>query len=428
MRRSCRIFSMILGLLLCISLLAGCSVNKDPNTPKHTRDNGRKLTIYCREEDPYQKRLIDNYNAQADEKDQIIIQSYGAASDILSEDAENAQTQLATEILSGGGPDLFLIDPYNMLYNLQNIISNGAFQNLDYYFSKYPMDWGQYNPSIMEYGMYQEKRYLIPYMYEPEIYYSTEETLEKYGIPQDVNIVHNRLDELLPYQEKLEQENKKLFSSPPAMAFCANDFIDFENRTHSYDSEKFKQIAEVYKKFTKTQSKQIDSVFRYMIGQGTPEMLTPIATSNEILLSENDRILLYGEKKEDSRGCIVQLYGSLAINANSPNGERAFKFIQWVLSETTQADRFKVNFTPVHNQALQTRIQAATPLGSQAQEDIAQYQELLNSDFDIQTFLDGKFSNEIFMPLWQEYLNDKITVEEFSKQLNNKTDIYLQEL
>ena len=87
-----------------------------------------------------------------------------------------------------------------------------------------------------------------------------------------------------------------------------------------------------------------------------------------------------------------------------------------------------MHFTPVHNQALQTRIQAATPLGSQAQEGIAQYQELLNSDFDIQTFLDGKFSNEIFMPLWQEYLNDKITVEEFSRQLSDKTDIYLQEL
>ena len=83
MKRSYRIFSIILGLLLCISLLTGCNTNKDPNAPKHTRDNGRKLTIYCTEDDPYQKRLIDNYNAQADEKDQIEIQSYGAASDIF---------------------------------------------------------------------------------------------------------------------------------------------------------------------------------------------------------------------------------------------------------------------------------------------------------------------------------------------------------
>ena len=71
--------------------------------------------------------------------------------------------------------------------------------------------------------------------------------------------------------------------------------------------------------------------------------------------------------------------------------------------------RFKVNFVPVHNQALQTRIQAATPLGSQAQEGIAQYQNMLSDNLEIQAFLDGKFSNEIFWPLWQEYLNDKIT-------------------
>ncbi len=429
MKRSCRIFSIILGLLLCVSLLTGCSTNKDPNAPKHTRDNGRKLTIYCTETNPYQKRLVDTYNTQVDEKDQIEIQSYGAASDISNPDFENSQTQLTTDILSGGGPDLFLIDPYNFYSSLQNVLSNGAFQNLDYYFNKYPMDWGQYNSSIMEYGIYQGKRYLIPYMYGVAAYITTEETLNQYGIPKDISIVHNRLGELLPYQEKLELENKKLFNLPPAMEFCANDFIDFENRTHSYNSEEFKQIAEVYKQLNLQQSPSSnDYIFNYILGLGYPEYICNVISDTKSLTSEKDHILLYAEKKEDSGGYLAQPYGSLAINANSPNGERAFKFIQWVLSETTQADRFKVNYTPVHSQALQTRIQASAPLGSQAQQSITQYQELLNSDFDIQTYLDGKFSNEIFMPLWQEYLNDKITVEEFSRQLSDKTDIYLQEL
>ena len=429
MKRSCRIFSMILGLLLCVSLLTGCNTNKDPNTPKHTRDNGRKLTIYCREDDPYQKRLIDNYNAQADEKDQIIIQSYGAASDISNPDFENSQTQLTTDILSGGGPDLFLIDPQNFYSSLQSVLSNGAFQNLDYYFNKYPMDWAQYNSSIMEYGIYQGKRYLIPYMYGVEVYVTTEETLNQYGIPKDISFAHNRLKELLSYQSNLQTVEKRLFNVAPAMEFCANDFIDFENRTHSYNSEEFKQIAEVYKQLNLQQSSSSDDyIFHYMTGQESPEIICDTFANTKLLLSENDHTLLYGEKKEDSGGYLAQPYGSLAINANSPNGERAFKFIQWVLSETTQADRFKVNFVPVHNQALQTRIQAATPLGSQAQEGIAQYQNMLSDNLEIQAFLDGKFSNEIFWPLWQEYLNDKITVEEFSKQLSDKTDIYLQEL
>ena len=157
---------------------------------------------------------------------------------------------------------------------------------------------------------------------------------------------------------------------------------------------------------------------------GRPEYITNL---QEIINTE-DPVIILGGKQTNSGNYLSTPESSLAINANSPNGERAFKFIQWVLSETTQADQFKVNFVPVHNQALQARIQAATPLGSRAQQSIAQYQELLNNDFDIQTYLDGKFSNEIFWPLWQEYLNDKITVEEFSKQLSDKTDIYLQEL
>ena len=424
MKRSCRIFSIILGLLLCISLLTGCSTNKDPNAPKHTRDNGRKLTIYCTEDDPYQKRLIDNYNAQADEKDQIEIQSYGAASDISDEGSGDAQTQLATEILSGGGPDLFLIDPFNMIYNLQSTVSKGAFQNLDYYFNKYPMDWGQYNSSIMEYGIYQGKRYLIPYMYEPEIYISTVETLEKYGIPQDVNIVHDRLSELLPYQKKAEQGGENLFNLPPAIEYRFNDFIDYEHKTHSYDSEEFKQTAEIYKAFSSKKSDGKNCIFKNMLGMGRPEYITNL---QEIINTE-DPVIILGGKQTNSGNYLSTPESSLAINANSPNGERAFKFIQWVLSETTQADQFKVNFTPVHKQALQTRIQAATPLGSQAQEGIAQYQELLNNDFDIQTYLDMKFYEEILYPLWKNYRDDKITVEEFSKQLSDKTDIYLQEL
>ena len=330
MKRSCRIFSMILGLLLCVSLLTGCNTNKDPNTPKHTRDNGRKLTIYCREDDPYQKRLIDNYNAQADEKDQIIIQSYGAASDISNPDFENSQTQLTTDILSGGGPDLFLIDPQNFYSSLQSVLSNGAFQNLDYYFNKYPMDWGQYNSSIMEYGMYQGKRYLIPYMYGVAAYITTEETLNQYGIPKDTSIVHNRLGELLPYQEKLELENKKLFSSSPAMEFCANDFIDFEHKTHSYNSEEFKQIVEVYKQLNlQLSSSSDDYIFNYMFGQESPELICNMLASTELSLNENDHVLLYGEKKrilEDILRNLMEVLPSMPIlqtengPSNSSNG------------------------------------------------------------------------------------------------------------
>lgn len=423
MKKSRRIFSMILGLVLCLSLLTGCSTNKDPNAPKHTRDNGRKLTIYCTETNPYQKRLVDNYNAQADEKDQIEIQSYGAASDIESSDFRDAQNQLATEILSGGGPDLFLIDLSNLTYNLQNMVSKGAFQNLDYYFDKYPIDWGQYNTSIMEYGKFQGIRYLIPFSYDPDIYVTTEKKLEKYGIPKTDAIVYDELKNLAPYQQKAEQDGKSLFSVPPFPDIRFTDFIDFEAKTHSYDSEEFKGTAEIYKFFSSKKIAEENHIFKNMLGQAAPEFMLNIKE----LFDAEDTAVILGGKRTSSGNYLAMPECSLAINANSPNGERAFKFIQWVLSETTQSDRFKVRHTPVHNQALQTRIQAATPLGSQAQAGIAQYQNIVNSQFDIQTTLDTTFYEEILYPLWKNYCDDKITVEEFSKQLSDKTDIYLQE-
>lgn len=140
MKRSCRIFSMILGLLLCISLLTSCSSlgsrtsgeNVEPEAPKSTADNGEPLTVYCDETNRDLANLISDYNGQAAEEDRLEIVTYGYNPD--SEEQENAQTRLLTDLMAGKGPDLLLMNLISFSTNQKTAMGSGLFQDLNYYF------------------------------------------------------------------------------------------------------------------------------------------------------------------------------------------------------------------------------------------------------------------------------------------------------
>ncbi len=56
-----------------------------------------------------------------------------------------------------------------------------------------------------------------------------------------------------------------------------------------------------------------------------------------------------------------------------------------------------------------------------------QYLDILHN-LDACEIKDMKFYNSIFGPLWQKYKDDEITLDSFINELENKANIYLQEL
>ncbi len=145
--------------------------NTEPEAPKSTQDNGKPLTIYCDKSERELVNLINAYNGQANEEDRLEIDTYGY--DPNTREQVDAQKRLLTDLMAGKGPDLLLMTLTSFSTNQTTAMGSGLFQDLNYYFEQNPIDWNDYNKVVMDSGLYQGKRYLVPLSYQIPIYTTT---------------------------------------------------------------------------------------------------------------------------------------------------------------------------------------------------------------------------------------------------------------
>lgn len=153
---------LLLAILLCF---ASCS--KD-------NEDGEKLKYYT----PYQStditEIIERYNKYCknnlDESYQIEIVEYDSL--------EEMYTTMATEIMSGDGPDIISLD---QPLPFEKLIENHAFADVDELINTYGsnIDFNDYNTKVMESGIVNRKRCFVPFFYCPNIFISTQEKLKE---------------------------------------------------------------------------------------------------------------------------------------------------------------------------------------------------------------------------------------------------------
>ena len=406
-----RIFSFVLASVLCLSLLTGCQlgsrVTTYPVEPKSTKDNGKPLTIYCGSNVAGATlELIYAYNAQADKAHQVEIYEV--------ESSDQMGTAVATEILAGKGPDLFLCNSFS-LQSYYQLRGSGLFQDLNYYLEKdSSIDLSSYNEEMLEEGVYEQQRVTIPLYYDATVYGTTKEKMEKYGVPEDFQLTENDLSSLLSLQEQLEQKDASIFSFYgilPNISYVLPRFMNYEMQESKFHTEEFQKLAEEYKAIGGM--KREDNQFL---------LETVQINISQLAYGYDDDFLWYPlqESKEEGYSARPALFA--AISQNSPNGERAFEFIRWCLSETAQMEQYQTCI-PVNTKALNALITQECV----GKDDLkAQYYDFINN-LSITPAPDYKFALEIFEPLWNEYVDDKMSVEELTKELDNKARIYLKE-
>ncbi len=417
----------VLCIILCLSMLTSCSSlgsrvsgeNTEPEAPKSTQDNGKPLTIYCDKSERELVNLINAYNGQANEEDRLEIDTYGY--DPNTREQVDAQKRLLTDLMAGKGPDLLLMTLTSFSTNQTTAMGSGLFQDLNYYFEQNPIDWNDYNKVVMDSGLYQGKRYLVPLSYQIPIYTTTKKTLERNGIPDTIDFTLDNFDKLLSYQDDLKANQTGFFNIAPDISLYICTFIDYDKQEHEFKTSKFKKSMEQYKILSQMQNTSM-YLFENRMAFSNPQMMGSYIGSKNSYLKDDDKLILIADKMSSDSGTTAVPWNTVAINSNSPNGERAFKFIQWALSETTQKTKFGT--IPVCKNAVVDYKVA----GTKNEESMREYKAILDDVRAVQTYSDMRFVNDIFWPLWEDFLDDKITVEELSKQLSDKTDIYLQEL
>lgn len=240
--------------ILIILTAVSCSEN--------TALRGNRLTFYDLRTDVWDeyyfsmlREIIDRYN----EKDGVHNTDFEI--EIVEFDStKQMYERMSTEIMAGGGPDIFSLE-YMIPY--EKLIKNQVFADINTIVesdkSKDKLNFDEYNTEVMNSGVFDGKRYIIPLFYRPNILLTGSKTMEKFGIikKQGTTLTYSSIESVF----------KKYFSDTQGYSFMYSqdrlwygqsvlfdfirDFIDFEKGKTYFNTTEFcnnldsvKKIAE----------------------------------------------------------------------------------------------------------------------------------------------------------------------------------------
>lgn len=124
--------------------------------------------------------------------------------------------KLSTEIMTGAGPDIFSLD---LLLPFEKLIDNGSLADINELIEndtdEEKINLDEYNKTIMDAGVFDGKRYIVPMLYNFDIMITSENILDKFG-------VEYKQGDLLTYST-LGKEFKNYFANPDSFSFLTSD-------------------------------------------------------------------------------------------------------------------------------------------------------------------------------------------------------------
>ena len=244
-----RILSMVLAAAF-LATTAACSTGSGKQasaTGDESLKSGssKELTMYVMDYDTTTKNAIDKFNASHNEV-QI------KAKSLLSYPADNLSSKLTYELNNGKAPDIILCEQDTLpnlsvffgkgcFYDLNTLIENDKTFRLKDYFQK-----------ILDYGMYNGKRYIIPLSFKLDALFTTMDLLVKSG--DQINETNDTFDVFseaaAKYMSNAGSEEKFFVS---ALDFCnlartaSVPFFDLEKKTASFEAKEFIDLLNKYK-------------------------------------------------------------------------------------------------------------------------------------------------------------------------------------
>ena len=448
---------LTLQFIITVFVFSGCGEST-------ASSNSSKLT-YCAYNEDAICDIIERYNKYCkkhyDESYQIEIVEYDSL--------EEMYTIMATEIMSGDGPDIISLD---QPLPFEKLIENHAFADVDELINTYGsnIDFNDYNTKVMESGIVNRKRYFVPFFYCPNIFISTQEKLKEY----DLNFSDFSYKEL---SKQLSQEKVScsLFGNESDNYSFLYSFIDsyvnFDNKTANFDTNSFLENIDYIKKLINNDNTNENVYYNLYNSENngcilsTPKLLfggtmggVKTAYYN-IFLQNKTPAILPNFSYENKITAYVEC--GIAINQNSDKKDKALRFIEYCLSEDVQeywcGSRSDKGFLgtneislPVNNKAFDYAVEVETGEewdyneDGEFDEEEKEFSENVDSIFwkdylgiidDISgcTLYNYKnlkttyYNSSVIVDIVDKYLKGDISKEKFIRQLTAATEIYLTE-
>lgn len=206
MKNKIKAFGLCAAGLFCVALLAACGRAEAAPAPARPADSQEQstaepqepkgeLTVYLEAtyanplvEYPIYQKLLQ-FQKEYPGVSLRFVSPSGGLSDYEAREAEI--TQINTEILSGGGPDVFLmgvrLTSCNLFPDLQKAMRNGAFLECGSLLKAYGADCEStdYWPGLMQAGRWQNGQYIVPLSFDVLTALADGTTLAKSGFSKE---------------------------------------------------------------------------------------------------------------------------------------------------------------------------------------------------------------------------------------------------
>lgn len=442
-----KVFSnSIILAILCAMLLSFTSCDE------YKIKSNEKLKYYISNAEDDFSSLIKQYN-------KICLEKYDESYQIEIIEFENNDdmcTKMSTEIMAGEGPDIISL---NQNLPFEKLIDNEAFLDINSLINndetKDKIDLDEYNSFIVNVGVYDGKRYVVPLSYGMDVIVSTQERLKQFN-------VSGNNGETLTYSN-MSVKFSSFFNSTTNYSFVSNDsdtglwfdhpmqlfsrfinnYVDFKNKVTFFSSDEFKYNLDIMCEMVKTSSKDTSSALfdDLYINRSLPLITGKYAYYKSI--GETPVVFRGLVKSDDIYSAFLEI--GFAINNNTKLQDQAYAFIKYALSDDCQMRicgakgnslSASISF-PVNNKAYEQLKYTASRVTDDDDriigidnDFIRTYMKIADNVNQCTLYRDAShsyYNSSVIGDIVDKYLKGDISKDKFIRQLTAATEIYLTE-
>lgn len=354
------------GIVTGVALFVSCALCGCGGSTEEVRQTNKSLTLNVDE------NIYDTYKDGFEEFEKTypdVELKVDVYKDVIA-----GLAQVNTQLMAGEGPDLILMTNYSTA-DVCKMMKAQVFAPLDEWIGNDSgWDAGNYSKAVLDAGIYEGKRMVMPLSYRVQVALTSQENLEAAGISLDgCNDMASFLQEAAKFYEldsadRVISDVGQLVSFP---AFMADQFLDYSKGTLGVDDQTLQTACAAYKNFyyddaASGGSSMTDTGY-WGVGEAIANGETCMAVSVEgngfmavsQAIAANAAPVLWPFKNGNGEIC-AGVMDYAGIRANSENRENAWNMLKILMGEAAQSQvAEKGQYCPVLKSVLEAGIDQA---------------------------------------------------------------------
>ena len=446
-------------LLACLIALTACALNdnnfldasSEPapiEVPPPVEQSNTELNIWYTDYGMTTKYLdaaVTQYNLQHPDNP-VTAEKFFA--DSSGENSDEATQQMLTEVMAGNGPDLIFFDGSDT--DIEKMVRRGVFADMEPYFEADHFDWSGYNQAVMDAGVWDGHRLVIPLQYNFPMLYTSQTALDETGFNiENCDTFNGLLDEIEAMQADPSQ-TREVFRATVTFynfaQYAGIPYVDYDRQKADLSAPELKRGAEIFQKLSGLDGAYdmgVDSAADIRDGKALWSCPFPpvdgFYTGPEVINTFDDMVMM--PIRDVDGGIQAEVTWAVAVRNNSPNLQNAYEFIKYLLSEEyhTETLSYRWLYYSVLDSANEAYFQdhvydRALPLvppeNSYGLDTVDVRQEDHGELMDYTRQISGAYfscADTNFMRNMRDYLSGEVSYEESVREAERKLELYLSE-